>query len=240
MQSKNQQLIKIIKRSRRIFAHQEGGVWKIAYADFITSMMIFFLSMWLLSLVSNSGKSAFSEYFKTASPIEGSGASVFKMQFLFEREMNQRKDAIKKKIEEKTVSLSDNLAVEVLDNGVRIQMMDSKEKSLFQSGSARPTATAIKLFKEVADGIRDLPNKITIEGHTDSAPYGNSQITNWELSTMRASSARIEFEKNNIPAFKIDKIVGYADTQPLIKDNPFDSRNRRISIFIAFEQLKID
>ncbi len=240
MQSKNQQLIKIIKRSRRIFAHHEGGVWKIAYADFITSMMIFFLSMWLLSLVSNSGKSVFSEYFKTASPIDGSRASVFKMQFLFEREMNQRKDAIKKKIEEKTVSLSDNLAVEVLDNGVRIQMMDSKEKSLFQSGSARPTVTAIKLFKEVADGIRDLPNKITIEGHTDSVPYHKGEVTNWELSTMRASAARIELEKNNIPAFKIDKIVGYADTRPLIKDNPADRRNRRISIFIPFEHIKMD
>ncbi len=240
MQSKNQQLIRIIKRSRKIFAHREGGVWKIAYADFVTSLMIFFLSMWLLSMVSNSGKSIFSEYFRTASPLEGSGVSFIKMQFLFDREMKQRKEAIKKKIEEKTASLSDNLAVEVLDNGVRIQMMDSKEKSLFQSGSARPTATAIKLFKAVADSLRELPNKITIEGHTDSVPYRKGEITNWELSTMRASAARIELEKNNIPAFKIDKIVGYSDTRPLIKDNPADRRNRRISIFVAFEQMKMD
>ncbi len=240
MQSKNQQLIKIVKRSRRIFVHREGGVWKIAYADFITSMMIFFLSLWLLSAVSSTGKSVFSEYFTKYSPLEGSGASMIKLQLLFEREMQQRKDAIKKNIEEKTASLSDNLAVEVLNNGVRIQMMDSKEKSLFESGSARPTATAKALFKTIADSIRGLPNKIMIEGHTDSVPYRQGEISNWELSTMRASTARIELEKNNIPAFKIDRIVGYADTRPLIKSNPADRRNRRISIFIAFEQMKMD
>src|SRR5208283_878787 len=99
MQSKNPQLIKIVKRSRKIFVHREGGVWKIAYADFITSMMIFFLSMWLLSLVSNTGKSVFSEYFKKAGRFEDGGSSLLKMQFLFEHEMRQRKDAIKKKIE---------------------------------------------------------------------------------------------------------------------------------------------
>ncbi len=240
MQSKSQPLIKIIKRSRKIFSHHEGGVWKIAYADFITSMMIFFLSMWLLSLVSNSGKSVFSEYFKTATPLEASGNSMVKLQFMFERQMKQRKDEIKKIIEQKTASLSDNLQVEVLDNGVRVQIMDSKENSLFESGSARPTETALKLFKAVADSIGDLPNKITIEGHTDSVPYHKGEVTNWELSTMRASAARIELEKNNIPAFKIDKIVGYADTRPLIKDNPADRRNRRISIFIPFEHIKMD
>jgi chemotaxis protein MotB len=240
MHSRNQQLIKIIRRSRKIFAHREGGVWKIAYADFITSMMIFFLSMWLLSMVSNTGKSVFSEYFKKTNPLEGGGSSIIKMQFLFEREMKQRMDAIKKIIEAKTVSLSNNLTVEALDNGVRIHMMDSKENSLFESGSARPTATATALFKTIADSIRALPNKISIEGHTDSVPYRDGEITNWELSTMRASAARIELEKNKIPAFKIDKIVGYSDTRPLIKNNPADRRNRRISIFIAFEQMKVD
>src|SRR5208283_1034193 len=240
MQSKNPQLIKIVKRSRKIFMHREGGVWKIAYADFITSMMIFFLSLWLLSMASNIGKSLFSEYFRTAIPLEGSANSLIKLQFLFEREMKQRKDAIKKTIEEKTASLSGNVGVEVLDNGVRIQMMDSKEKSLFESGSAKPTATAIALFKKIADSIRALPNKIRIEGHTDSVPYRKGEISNWELSTMRASTARIELEKNNIPAFKIDSIVGYADTRPLIKNNPADRRNRRISIFIGFEQMKMD
>lgn len=240
MQSKNPQFIRIIKRSRRIFTHREGGVWKIAYADFITSMMIFFLSMWLLSLVSNTGKSVFSEYFKKAGRLEDGGASLLKMQFLFEREMKDRKELIKKKVEAATRSMSDNLAVEVLDNGVRIQIMDSREKSLFESGSARLTPAAVALFKTVSDSIRELPNKIAIEGHTDSVPYARGEISNWELSTMRASAARIELEKDGIPSGKIDRIVGCADTRPLIRDNPNDRRNRRISIFIAFEQMKID
>jgi chemotaxis protein MotB len=203
-------------------------------------MMIFFLSLWLLSMASNTGKAVFSEYFRKGSPMEGGGSSIIKLQFLFEQEMKQRKDAIKKVIEEKTVSLSDNMAVEVLDNGVRIQMMDSKENSLFESGSAKPTATATALFKTIASAISGLPNKIRIEGHTDAVPYHNGEISNWELSTMRASAARIELEKNGIPAFKIDRIVGYADTRPLIKDNPADMRNRRISIFVAFEKMKMD
>ncbi|MGD0283207.1 MAG: OmpA family protein [Dissulfurispiraceae bacterium] len=239
MRSKNQQLIKIVKRSRRIFIHREGGVWKIAYADFITSMMIFFLSLWLMSMASNTGRNVFSEYFRKGSPMEGSGDSLIKLQFLFEREMKQRKDAIKKTIEENTTSLPDNLAVEVLDNGVRIQIMDSKKESLFEPGSAKLTATATALFKTVADSIRKLPNKIIIEGHTDSVPFGKGEISNWELSTMRASAARIELEKNNIPAFRIDRIVGYGYTRPLIKDNPADLRNRRICIFVEFEQMKM-
>ncbi|MBF0557218.1 MAG: OmpA family protein [Nitrospirae bacterium] len=240
MQSKNPQYIKIIKRSRRIFLHREGGVWKIAYADFITSMMIFFLSMWLLSLVSNTGKSVFSEYFKKAGRLEDGGASVLRMQFMFEREMKQRKELLKSRIEEKIAHMSDNLMVEELDNGIRIQMMDSQEKNIFESGSARPTPAAEALFKVVADGIWNVPNKITIEGHTDSVPYAKGALSNWELSTMRASAARLELEKNNIPPFRIDRIVGYADTRPIIKNNPADRRNRRISIFIAFEQMKLD
>jgi len=237
MLSRNPQLIKIIKRSQRIFTHREGGVWKIAYADFITSLMIFFMSLWLLSLVSNAGKSIFSEYFKKASPFEQGGDAALKMRFLFEREMKQRKDLIKNKIERLAVSMPDNLSVEVLDNGVRVQIMDSKERYLFESGSAKPMPAAVSLFKIIANSISNLPNKITIEGHTDSIPYAKGEISNWELSTMRASAARIQLEKDGIQPFRIDKIVGYGDSRPLIRDNPADRRNRRISIFLPFEQI---
>lgn len=240
MQSRNQQLIKIIKRSRKIFSHQEGGVWKIAYADFITSMMIFFLCMWLLSTINNTGKSLFSETFKQAATGHEGGESVLKMQYLIEREMKQRREAIKKNLLQTAAPLSGNLSVEVLDNGVRIQIMDSSRNSIFESGSAKPTATAKAIFKAVAASVSALPNKITIEGHTDSVPYSKGEITNWELSTMRASAARIELENDGVPATRIDKVVGYADTRPIINTDPADRRNRRISIFIGFEQLKVD
>ncbi|MBF0505940.1 MAG: OmpA family protein [Nitrospirae bacterium] len=238
--SKNQQLIKIVRRSRKMFAHREGGIWKIAYADFITAVMIFFLSMWLLSMQNTTGKSLFSDYFKTHAV--GDESAIIKMQYIMEREMIKRKENIRKTVEEKTapLSVSDNLKVEVLDDGVRIQMMDSEKKSIFEKGSAKPTSTATRLFKAIADSIKKVPNSLTIEGHTDSVPYGGGGITNWELSTMRASAARIELEKDGIPSSKIDKIVGYADTRPLIKNDPADRRNRRISIFIAFSKIKMD
>ncbi|MBF0557472.1 MAG: OmpA family protein [Nitrospirae bacterium] len=233
IQSKSPQHVNIIRRPRRILVHRDSGVWKIAYADFITSMMIFFMTMWLLSLVSNTGKAEFSEYFKRAQLEEGE-------PLMIKRAMKERKDKVKSNIVKKIATLSDNLTVEMLDSGVRIQMWDSKDSSLFESGNAKPTKDAEKMFKIVADSIKGLPNKIAIEGHTDSVPYAKGEISNWELSAMRAAAAKVELEKNGIPPFKIDRIVGCADTRPLIKENPADRRNRRISIFLDFELVEAD
>jgi len=103
---------------------------------------------------------------------------------------------------------------------------------MFESGSSLLTEKARTILGLVAENIRDLPNRIAVEGHTDSAPFRGSQITNWELSTARASAARREIENDGFDPGKIARVVGYADQELYIKENPKDPRNRRISVIV--------
>jgi len=108
---------------------------------------------------------------------------------------------------------------------------------MFPSGSSEPTQKAKDILKLVAENIQSVSNRIAIEGHTDSAPFKNAQTTNWELSTARASAARRELERNDIESSKIARVVGYADQELLVKEDPKDPRNRRISIILLNEKV---
>jgi chemotaxis protein MotB len=99
-------------------------------------------------------------------------------------------------------------------------------------GSDEPTEKARSIIKLVSENMKDKKNRIVIEGHTDSSPFKTAQKTNWELSTSRASAARRELENNGIEPGRIARVVGYADQDPFIKDDPKDLRNRRISIIL--------
>jgi hypothetical protein len=103
---------------------------------------------------------------------------------------------------------------------------------MFQLGSAEPTAKAKEILSLVYEEIKDLDGKIAIEGHTDAAPFRGDQITNWELSTMRASAARRMLESNGFDPARVARVVGYADTELLVKDQPKDPQNRRISLIM--------
>jgi hypothetical protein len=103
---------------------------------------------------------------------------------------------------------------------------------MFQLGSAEPTEKAREILASVAEVIREQDAKIAIEGHTDAAPFRGDQITNWELSTNRASAARRMLETNGLDPSRVARVVGYADTELLIKDQPKDPQNRRISIIL--------
>src|SRR5208337_1474498 len=112
-------------------------------------------------------------------------------------------------------------------------------KPMFRPGGADPTQFAKEILRFVADNIKDMPNKIAVEGHTDASPLKSEKYTNWELSTERALAARRSLEENGIDSNKIARVVGYADTELLYKDNPTDSRNRRISIILLDEKVKV-
>jgi chemotaxis protein MotB len=142
------------------------------------------------------------------------------------------KEKLKKAIEEKLRALKEQAVVDIFEGGVRIQLVDLEGKSMFQPGSAQLTSSAREILKLVGENIKDLPNRIAVEGHTDASPLKTGRITNWELSTDRASSARRELEVNGIDTSRIARVVGYADTELLIKENPNDPRNRRISIIL--------
>ncbi len=242
----------IIKKIKKGHGGHHGGAWKVAYADFVTAMMAFFLLLWLLTMTDQQKKIALSKYFTDFSMFEKSGTSMLKegysgvlkdpgggkmstLDIGKKAAMGQSellKDKLKKEIEEKLQSLKDQTSIEIFEGGVRIQIFDLEGKSMFLPGSAQLSQGAKQIIKLVSENIRELPNKIAVEGHTDAAPLKKGQITNWELSTDRASSARRELELNGVKHEQIARVVGYADTELLIKERPTDPQNRRISIIL--------
>lgn len=240
----------IIKKVKKGHEGHHGGSWKVAYADFVTAMMAFFLLLWLITMVSPEKRAALSEYFKHFSIFEKAGQSFMMegQQALMQKGEERKtfdfgdgkaalspedlKEKLKKAIEEKLRALKDQMIVDIFEGGVRIQLVDLEGKSMFQPGSAQLSPSAREILKIVSENIKDLPNRIAVEGHTDASPLKAGRITNWELSTDRASSARRELEANGIDPVRIARVVGYADTELLIKNNPNDPRNRRISIIL--------
>jgi chemotaxis protein MotB len=111
--------------------------------------------------------------------------------------------------------------------------VDSKENPIFPPGSAQLTDPAKQIIRTVASILKNFPNEIAVEGHSDSSPTRSEQVSNWELSVARASSARRELEQTGIEPTRIARVVGFADKVPLFTDSPDDPRNRRISILFA-------
>lgn len=269
---KGQQII-IKKVKKKGGAGGHGGAWKVAYADFVTAMMAFFLMMWLLNMTSSEKRARISQYFKTYSIFQTGGAStpvVFKEggpltsgeqeskgqttgsvqvpepgnlpafgqggEGLGRSSAETFKESIKQAIETKLGDIKDQVMVDIYEGGVRIQLVDTEGKTMFDVGSSRPTGMAMRILQVIGDNVRALPNPVAIEGHTDALAYKSTAYGNWELSTERALTARKELEKLGLESSRLTKVAGYADTVPLIKENPRDPRNRRISIILLFPQ----
>lgn len=241
----------IIKKKKRGHDAAHGGSWKVAYADFVTAMMALFLLLWLLSMVSEEKKVVLTDFFKHYSVFEsgqsfmpGSRHAMKETGLEFGTSKNIRvkgmqqvpAELLKEKIESeltgKLKDIKDQVLMEVVEEGLKIQIVDNAGKPMFDLGSDKPTDRAKEILKIVSTHIKDLPNSIVIEGHTDSAMFRTGEVTNWELSTGRASSARRELEASGIAPDRFEKIVGYADKQLFVKEDVFDPRNRRISLLI--------
>jgi chemotaxis protein MotB len=144
------------------------------------------------------------------------------------------KEAMAKMIEERLKEYKNELIINTFDNGVRIQMVYGEGNPFFESASSQLTEDARRVLRVIADTVREMPNQIAVEGHTDAKPLGgpNARYTNWELSTDRASSARLILQEFGIDPKRMVRVAGYAATQPLIHENPEDPRNRRVSILL--------
>lgn len=252
MDDRSRIIIRKIKKKSHDAHH--GGSWKVAYADFVTAMMAFFLLLWLLAMIAPEKRIAMSEYFSNATLFKeqqsqsgtsflDKSAGVLEMGRAITKESYRMKPDIKTDpgelakamrhaIDDKLQAMKDQIFVDMTKEGVRIQIVDNKGSEIFRIGSDEPTEKARQIMRLVSDNIRDKPNRIVIEGHTDAAPFNNVRKTNWELSALRASAARRELENNNIDSSRIARVVGYADQELLFKDNPRDLRNRRISIIL--------
>ncbi|MDD5169252.1 MAG: flagellar motor protein MotB, partial [Syntrophales bacterium] len=159
---------------------------------------------------------------------KASGETVEKKRVSSEEMAERLKDSINRKLR----YLKDQILVDIVEGGVRIQILDIAGSEMFPSGSDQPTQKALQILDLVADNIRDVDNRIAVEGHTDAAPFIGGKTTNWELSTSRASAARRALERMGIDVDRIARVVGFADQELFIKENPLDPRNRRISIIL--------
>jgi chemotaxis protein MotB len=248
----------IIKRVKKHHAEAHGGSWKVAYADFVTAMMAFFLLMWLLNMSSQEKRAVLAMYFKHFSLFEKSGRSFMQEGGMRPSGQNLGGEDVIDTGEHQSGITNDELATKLMtgvdqntqlgkeqfliaitDEGIRIQIVDSKQSPIFPTGSAQLTDLAKQMIHAVGSVLKNFPNEIAVEGHTDSSPTRSEQASNWELSIARASSARRELEEAGIEPGRICRVVGFADKVPLFTDLPDDPRNRRISIvFVKNKKLK--
>jgi len=260
-ENEEQQPIIVIKKKGGHGGHH-GGAWKVAYADFVTAMMAFFLVMWIVAQ-SQSIKDAVSGYFNDPSGygkkaaagamLKGSqsmlkgGQSVLKNGPPPPKTPEQAREILKQASEHIKEALNSMMGfaamknlveIELTPEGLKIQLMEamkSKEDSsyFFGSGSAVLSPWGEEILTLIAKELGKLDNKIVIEGHTDSRQFvSQTKYTNWELSADRANSARKLMEDNGLRPHQIWEIRGYADRQPRFKDHPEDARNRRIAIIV--------
>ena len=208
----------IIKKNKKGGGEGHGGSWKVAYADFITSMMAVFLLLWLLNMTSAQKKVALSQYFQNHSIFEkGGGTAVGRYadvagdgvldsnsitpaiaQRTFVTSDIAKK--IKEQVQSKTKEFNDRVFVFEDSGNLRIELTDTAGSSIFKVGSTELSESGKALIQEIAPVFTSVPNKIIIEGHTDSLGYKSNVFTNWELSTQRASAARIELEEKRSKA----------------------------------------
>ncbi len=241
---------KVIKKGGHV---HHGGAWKLAYADFVTAMMAFFLLMWLLTAMNEKTRKGISEYFqdpyKATMIDKGQVTSIDEMkptemdpQAEKVREMTDLKQLgdLKKDIQElinKNPELSDykdQVKLEITQEGLRIQIIDNKNKPMFKLASSETEPEIRAILKALAPDINKVPHKITINGHTDSRPYpANRQgYSNWELSSDRANAARHELNEGGLEEHKVLRVTGLADSVAYNPKDFMDPMNRRISIIV--------
>lgn len=254
MRTKDQPTI-IVRRRREERSHH-GGAWKVAYADFVTAMMAFFLVMWLAAQDSRI-RDAVAGYFQEPGLLpfqrsnsiiaSGNGGIDSAGTPIVNRRFNGQLEAEREALVRAATRIHEGLSrlpgfaqlrnqVEfaVTTEGLRIELVDHNGSSFFDSGSSVLRGESERILSIIGREISAFQNDVVIEGHTDSRPYaGNSQMyTNWELSTDRANAARRVMLAAGLRPDQISAVRGFADTDLRVPDDPFDPRNRRVSIVV--------
>lgn len=284
----------IVKKIKKAAHAHHGGAWKVAYADFVTAMMAFFLLLWLLSATTEEQRRGIADYFTPASVSQSasgaggllggqavsspgamtsatntpsvslrlqatSGASDGETEddvggdpakssrdlidqavdeVMVRREQEQFREAeaeLRRALQNSPdlKGLAKHLVIDQTPEGLRIQIIDREGRSMFPRGRSGMLEHTRKLIKQVAEVIRKLPNKIAVSGHTDATPFrGQGGYSNWELSSARANASRRELIAAGLPPERTEKVVGRADKDLLVKDDPKSPKNRRISIVL--------
>ena len=270
----------VVKRIKKVVGGHHGGAWKIAYADFVTAMMAFFLLMWLLGSTAKGDLQGISEYFKTplkvalsggsgsgdsSSIIKGGGQDLTRSagqvkkgdlpaekktinlkaaqeEFLrAERvkeieKLKELKANIEKAINSniKLQKFKNQILLDITSEGLRIQIVDEQNRPMFQSGRAQLEPYTVEILHEIGKTLNEVPNKVSISGHTDAAAYGagGKGYSNWELSADRANASRRELISGGMADEKIVRVVGLSSAVLFNKDDPLSPVNRRISLIV--------
>ena len=265
----------IVKRVKKVAGGHHGGAWKIAFADFATAMMAFFLVMWLMSSATPEQKKLISGYFQDPvgfsesaspyvidlggtptpapdktlndepqeeqSPAEDAQADVDKLQAESIAEEVERErlelllQELQNKVEEnpQLQNFKDQILFEITQDGLRIQIMDAENRPMFASGSARLQPYFEDILLAMTDTIAAVPNKISVSGHTDAAPFvGRGGYGNWELSSDRANAARRVLIAGGYDDEQVARVVGYASSALFDREKPLNPVNRRIDIVV--------
>lgn len=270
MSSRNNHRV-VIRRKRAAHAAHHGGSWKIAYADFITAMMAFFLVMWLISIVPKEELSGLAEYFRTplkvaltggpsqsaeTSAIPGGGrdplrdegevrkAEGSRVQAQIQPDAERRdRHALERLKRQLDAMLNENpvlknyrpqLLIDMTTEGLRIQIVDNQNRPMFTTGSAEVQPYMRDILRELGPVLNNLPNKLSIAGHTDATQYarGERAYSNWELSADRANASRQELVAGGMAEGKLLRIQGLASGMSLVKDDAYAAVNRRISLVV--------
>ena len=252
MRGKEQPII-VVRRKKAGHGHH-GGAWKVAYADFVTAMMAFFLVMWLASQDSRI-RDAVAGYFQEPGllpnqtsnnviaqgngGIDSAGMPIINRKFNGSLEAEQK--ALVKAAEHIRDSLAERKSFEALKDqvefavtpeGLRIELVDRNGSSFFDSGSSVLRGESVAILAIIAAEVGQLPNDVVVEGHTDGHPYVNGGFTNWELSSERANAARRVVAANGLGARQLRAVRGFADMELRIPEDRMDPRNRRVSIVV--------
>jgi chemotaxis protein MotB len=267
----------IIKRIKKGGHAVHGGAWKIAYADFVTAMMAFFLLMWLLGSTTEGDKKGIADYF--ASPLKlsllasGSGAgdashvvkgggqdlsrttgqvkrgdieakrdtvNLHQLKAEQIRAEVARLESLQKKVQEalegnpELKKMANQLLLEMTNDGLRIQILDADSRPMFASGSPGVQPYMRELLRAVGKLLAEVPNRLTLEGHTDALPFpgGERGYSNWELSADRANASRRELIAGGLPDDQVLRVQGLAASNPFDRKDPTAPANRRISIVV--------
>jgi chemotaxis protein MotB len=274
----------IIKKIKKGGHAHHGGAWKLAYADFVTAMMAFFLLMWLLGSTDETTRKGIAEFFadpyrvslsggkstgERTSVIEGGGSDMISSEQgqvkngstseMIEispddiekkaEEMEKAKlESLKEKLEAKineTPELNefkDQIKLEITPEGLRILLVDDQNRPMYKLASAQTEQHVRIILHALAPVINELPNKVSLNGHTDARPFPSNQkgYTNWELSSDRANAARYELTEGGLAEGKVLRVIGMSSSVPYNSaTNPLDPINRRISILVMNKKTEL-
>jgi chemotaxis protein MotB len=267
----------IIKKVNKGHGGGHGGAWKVAFADFVTAMMAFFLLLWLLGSTTKEQKGAISKYFQDpGGALVGDGgvnASLIElgepklpttqespevispgaiadseqegpadeeaMQKKLEEEEQAQLEALKQEMMEMVESnmaftdFKDQILIDITPEGLRIQIVDKDKRPMFDSGSAQMQYYSIAILQNLAKLIAQVPNRISITGHTDGTLfYDQPDYSNWELSADRANAARRALLKGGVTDKQIARVEGFSDSLLFNEQDANDPINRRIAIIV--------